>query len=120
MSIDWRVGIGVKGSWKGSWRQILEGSLCLTKEPGLLSGGCGGKLLMGFMWGRDLVPSADGTGCMEVMTEMKQEAKQENQFGGFSLGWEILTCFCFLICLLGALFLFYGVFTITNPKQAGG
>lgn len=120
MSIDWRVGIGVKGSWKGSWRQILEGSLCLTKEPGLLSGGRGGKLLMGFMWGRDLVPSADGTGCMEVMTETKQEAKQENQFGGFSLGWEILTCFCFLICLLGALFLFYGVFTITNPKQAGG
>ena len=81
---------------------------------------CSGKLLMGFMWGRDLVPSADGTGCMEVMTETKQGAKQENQFGGFSLGWEILTCFCFLICLLGALFLFYGVFTITNPKQAGG
>ena len=69
------------------------------------------------MWGQDLVPFADGTGCMEVT---KQEAKQENQFGGFSLGWEILTCFCFLICLFGALFLFYGVFTITNAKQAGG
>lgn len=58
--------------------------------------GCGGKLLIGFVWDRDFVLFADGTGCMEVMMETKQEAKQENQFGGFSLGWEILRCLFFL------------------------
>ena len=55
--------------------------------------GCGGKLLIGFVWDRDFVLFADGTGCMEVM----METKQENQFGGFSLGWEILRCLFFFL-----------------------
>lgn len=64
--------------------------------------GCGGKLLIGFMWGRDFVLFADGTGCMEVM----METKQENQFGGFSLGWEILRCFFFFLNLIVWSFVF--------------
>ena len=71
--------------------------------------GCGGKLLIGFVWDRDFVLFADGTGCMEVMMETKQEAKQENQFGGFSWGGRfsgvcfffesdcLELCFCFMV-----------------------
>ena len=72
-----------------------EGSVCLTKEPGLLSGGCGGKLLMGFMWGQDLVPFADGTGCMEVMTETKQEANRKISLEALAWGGKFSRVFVF-------------------------